>query len=94
MVTLTSGNSGQYYTLLEFWADEFSAETTAGGYFNYMDWNFLLEHKVNFHIEGAQHFDSATITFSYEIGIIGKINLIGSWPLAGVKNAEGTCQWQ
>ena len=88
-----SGREGEYQAILQFWVDAAPSESTGGGYFNYQDWEFLLTHGVNFSIEGAEHFNSAAITFSHEIGIIGKIDLIGSWPLAGVKEAHGACQW-
>ena len=88
-----SGREGEYQAILQFWVDAAPSQSTAGGYFNYEDWEFLLTHEVNFAIEGAEHFNSAAITFSHEIGIIGKIDLIGSWPLAGVKAAHGACQW-
>ena len=93
-VTLYAGLGGGYTTLLEFWVDVAPAESTAGGVFGYIDWDFLVAHEVNFAIEGLEHFDGATITISHELGIIGKIDLIGSWSLAAVKEAHGTCQWK
>ena len=92
-VRLYSGLEGEYTVLLQFWVDVAPAESTAGGMFGYLDWDFLLAHEVNFAIEGLEHFDGASITFSHEMGIIGKIDLIGSWSLAAVKEAHGTCQW-
>ena len=93
-VQLMSGGMGEFVTTLEFWVDQAAGESTAGGVFGYMDWEFLKTHEINFAVHGAEHFDAATITFSHEIGIIGQINLLGSWSLAAVKDAYGTCQWK
>ena len=93
-IELYSGLAGAYNTLLKFWVDAGPAESTAGGVFAHNDWKFLGGHEVNFTIQGLEHFDGATITFSHEQGIIGKIDLIGSWSLAAVKEAYGTCRWR
>jgi hypothetical protein len=93
-VILTSGISGEYSTKLTFWVDEAvkPMEGTAGGMLAYIDWKFLLTHPIKFSISGAQHFGAASITFSHEEGIIGKIDLLG-WSVSGME-ASGSCEWR
>ena len=93
-VKLISGYNGQNHTILEFWVDAAPSESTGGGSFNYEDWEFLLKHEINFDIRGSGDSNFAAITFSDEIDdVIGKIDLIGSWPLNRVEEAHSTCQW-
>lgn len=91
-VRLTSGLVGECTTALEFWIDEDVApmEGSTGGMLAHIDidLDFLLTHGIGFSVSGAKHFGVVTITFSYEDGIIGEIDILGS-PLSGVDGAFG-----